>query len=67
MTSYCFSAQVLTWLSACNLEHGLWFDHPQMMLLVGIASNQWRTVQCGGNFISCSYVGYLLTAYPSSS
>lgn len=34
MALYYFSAQVLVWMSACNLEHGLWFDHPLIMLLV---------------------------------
>lgn len=34
MTLSYFSAEVLMWMSACNLEHGLWFDHPFTMLLV---------------------------------
>lgn len=34
MALYYFSAQVLLWMSACSLEHGLWFDHALIMLLV---------------------------------
>lgn len=34
MALYYFPAQVLLWMSACSLEHGLWFDHALIMLLV---------------------------------
>jgi len=66
MALYYFSAQVLVCISA-NLEHGLWFDCTSVILLVVPAVS--GELQRGGDFlrfISFSYVGNLLKAYPGS-
>lgn len=66
MAWYYFSAHALVWMPPCNLQHGLWFAHPLIMLLVlpMVSGEPWWWLS---ELISFSCVGCLLKAYPSRS